>query len=124
MLLVNIGLAAGLSALGFWWLYPLLWLLPLLTWYQFITRIRNIAEHAMVEDSDPWRIARTTHANWLARAFCAPYFVNYHAEHHIMLYVPCYRLPMMHRMLTAAGLRDRLHTAPGYAAMLRTAAPA
>lgn len=123
-LIVNLALAAGLAALGYWWLYPLLWLLPLLTWYQLITRVRNIAEHAMVNDADPWRIARTTQANWLARAFFAPYFVNYHAEHHIMLYVPCYRLPLMHRMLTAAGLRERLETAPGYAAMLRIAAPA
>jgi hypothetical protein len=26
-----------------WWAYPLLWLLPLLTWMMVITRIRKIA---------------------------------------------------------------------------------
>jgi len=123
-LAVNAAMAAGLALGGFWWLYPLLWIVPLLTWHMLITRVRNIAEHAMVDDADPWRIARTTTAGWIERAFLAPYYVNYHAEHHIMLYVPCYRLPLMHRMLTQAGLRDRLELAPGYAAMLRMAAPA
>ena len=121
---VNIGLAVGLAALGYWWLYPLLWIVPLLTWHMLVTRLRNIAEHAMVEDADPWRIARTTHANWLGRAFIAPYYVNYHAEHHIMLYVPCYRLPLMHQLLDAKGLKPKLETLPGYAAVLRMAAPA
>ena len=121
---VNIAMAVGLALLGYWWLYPLLWIVPLLTWHMLVTRIRNIAEHAMVHDADPWCIARTTHANWLGRAFIAPYYVNYHAEHHIMLYVPCYRLPLMHRLLDAKGLKPKLETLPGYAAVLRMAAPA
>ena len=41
-----------LAVLGYWWLYPLLWLLPLATWYQLVSRIRNIAEHAVVPDND------------------------------------------------------------------------
>ena len=48
---VNAVLFAGLAAAGVWWAYPLLWLLPLLTWQMVITRIRNIAEHAVVPDS-------------------------------------------------------------------------
>ena len=40
--------SAGLAAAGYWWLYPVLWLLPLVTWYQLVSRIRNIAEHAVV----------------------------------------------------------------------------
>ncbi|HLT76000.1 MAG TPA: fatty acid desaturase, partial [Ferrovibrio sp.] len=31
-----------LTAAGYWWLYPVLWLLPMLTWYQLVSRIRNI----------------------------------------------------------------------------------
>ena len=62
-LLVNALLLAGLSLAGIWWAYPLLWLLPLLTWNMVITRIRNIAEHAVVPDSDdPLRNTRTTKA--------------------------------------------------------------
>jgi fatty acid desaturase len=87
-----------------------------------ITRVRNIAEHAVVgEADDPLRNTRTTLANWLERAFVAPYFVNYHLEHHLFFYVPCYNLPKLHRIL-----RDGLHApylelAPSYAAVLRKA---
>jgi len=80
---VNGLLLAGLSLAGVWWAYPLLWLVPLLTWMMVITRIRNIAEHAVVPDpDDPLRNTRTTKANLIERIFIAPYFVNYHLEHH------------------------------------------
>ena len=99
---VNAVLFAGLAAAGVWWAYPLLWLVPLLTWMMVITRIRNIAEHAVVPDSgDPLRNTRTTHANVLERLFIAPYYVNYHLEHHLLFYVPCYNLPRVHRILGA-----------------------
>ena len=96
----NALLFAGLAAAGVWWAYPLLWLVPLLTWMMVITRIRNIAEHAVVPDSaDPLRNTRTTRANVLERLFIAPYYVNYHLEHHLLFYVPCYNLPRVHRIL-------------------------
>ncbi|CAA9500520.1 MAG: Fatty acid desaturase [uncultured Sphingomonadaceae bacterium] len=119
---VNAALFAGLAALGHWWLYPLLWVLPLLTWQQLVTRVRNIAEHAVLPAGDPWRIARTTRAGPLARAFFAPYFVNYHAEHHLLVHIPCYRLRRLHRLLMAGEVGPRLEVGPGYAAVLRAAA--
>lgn len=120
-LLVNALLLAVLSLAGFWWLYPLLWLLPLLTWHQAVTRIRNIAEHAVLPPGDAWRVARTTRAGWLERAFLAPYWVNYHAEHHLMASVPCYRLARMHQLLMAEPVGSRLEVQPGYLAMLKLA---
>src|SRR3982074_2986418 len=70
---VNAVLFAGLAAAGVWWAYPLLWLLPFVTWMMVITRVRNIAEHAVVPDSaDPLRNTRTTRANLLQRLFIAP----------------------------------------------------
>lgn len=109
-------------AAGTWWLYPLLWIAPLLTWLQVITRIRNIAEHAIVPDNDdPFRNARTTKAHLIARAFLAPYWVNYHVEHHLLFWVPCYRLPRMHRMLIAKGFGPRMELRPGYFDVLRDA---
>jgi fatty acid desaturase len=87
---VNVALLAGLSLAGVWWAYPPLWLAPLLTWMMVITRIRNIAEHAVLTDSDdPLRNTRTTEVNLIERIFIAPYFVNYHLEHHLLFYVPC-----------------------------------
>ena len=119
---VNAALLAGLSAAGIWWAYPLLWIVPLLTWMMVITRIRNIAEHAVVPDSnDPLRNTRTTKANLLERMFVAPYYVNYHLEHHLMFYVPCYNLPKLHAMLMAGPHASRMEVQRGYLAVLRIA---
>jgi fatty acid desaturase len=118
----NLVLLGGLAAIGYWWLYPLFWLLPLATWYQLVSRIRNIAEHAVVPDNDdPMRNTRTTLANFCERLFVAPYWVNYHLEHHLFMFVPCWRLPEAHRALLASGLRAQMEIQPGYAAVLRLA---
>jgi fatty acid desaturase len=119
----NAVLFAGLAACGAWWAYPLLWVLPLMTWQMVITRVRNIAEHAVVPDSDdPLRNTRTTRANFLERLFIAPYYVNYHLEHHLLLYVPCYNLPRVHSILTGGPHGARMEVQPSYAAVLRLAA--
>ncbi|UTD29438.1 fatty acid desaturase family protein [Bradyrhizobium sp. WD16] len=124
---VNAGLFALLALAGVWWAYPLLWLVPLLTWMMVITRIRNIAEHAVVPDSnDPLRNTRTTRAGLLARAFIAPYYVNYHLEHHLLFYVPCYNLPKVHAILSRGPYAARMEVQSSYLAVLRlaTARPA
>jgi fatty acid desaturase len=121
-LAANAVLFAALALAGIWWAYPLLWLLPLMTWMMVITRIRNIAEHAVVPDSDdPLRNTRTTKANLLERAFIAPYFVNYHLEHHLLFYVPCYNLPRLHAILMRGTHAGRMEVQPGYAQVLRLA---
>src|SRR6201996_6025995 len=119
---VNAAMFAGFAAAGIWWAYPLLWLVPLLTWMMVITRIRNIAEHAVVPDAnDPLRNTRTTRANVLERLFIAPYYVNYHLEHHLLFYVPCYNLPRVHRYLSESRFAGRMEVQPGYSAVLRLA---
>ncbi len=121
-LLINLVLFGGFVALGKGYLYLLLWVLPELTWRPLITRIRNIGEHAVVPDnSDRLRNTRTTLANRLERLLLAPYFVNYHLEHHLLASVPCYKLPMVHRLLIRKGLLPRMEVQPGYLAMLRLA---
>ena len=108
---------------GLWWVWPVLWLVPQATWLPMISRLRNIAEHACVakDEPDPLRHARTTSANWIERAVIAPYFVNYHCEHHMFMHVPCYNLPRAHRLLAAKGVLPGMLTAPGYLSMLRVA---
>lgn len=126
-MLVNALLLGGLSLAGIWWAYPLLWLLPLITWNMVITRIRNIAEHAVVPDSsDPLRNTRTTKASLLERAFIAPYYVNYHLEHHLLFYVPCYNLPKLHQILMRGPNASRMEVQPGYRRVMEmaTAKPA
>ncbi|MEH6699156.1 MAG: fatty acid desaturase family protein [Brevundimonas sp.] len=122
-LLVNAGLLAAFSLAGVWWAYFALWLLPMATWFPMVTRIRNIAEHACVEGSaeDAFRAARTTRANWLERAFIAPYWVNFHAEHHLFMHVPCWKLPTLHRAVHTRSEGERMEVAGGYAEVLKRA---
>ena len=121
-MLVNVVMFAALAAAGAWWAYPLLWLLPLMTWQMVITRIRNIAEHAVVPDStDPLRNTRTTKAGFLTRLFVAPYYVNYHLEHHLLFYIPCYNLPKVHRILMDGKFAGRMEVQPNYRSVLKLA---
>ena len=124
-LLTNLVLLAGLSAAGLWWAYFLLWLLPLMTWYQLISRLRNIAEHAVVGPADdPLRNTRTTIANPLMRLVLAPYWVNYHLEHHLFVFTPCWKLPRAHRLLRAAGLLEHMEVETSYWRVLQKACSA
>jgi fatty acid desaturase len=120
--LAQLAVFGVLAASSHWYLYFALWLVPFLTWHQAITRIRNIAEHAMVPDNnDPFGNARTTKANLLERALVAPYWVNYHVEHHLMMWIPCYNLPMARRFLVANGYGERIETKSGYREVIRMA---
>jgi fatty acid desaturase len=108
---------------GYWWVWPVLWLVPQATWLPMITRLRNIAEHANVakDEPDPLRHARSTHAGFIERAIIAPYFVNYHCEHHMFMHVPCYNLPRVQRALKRKGVFPQMLTAPGYISVLKLA---
>lgn len=122
-LLVNGILFTGLAALGYWWLYPVMWILPMATFNMMITRIRNIAEHAVVPDNDdPFRYARTTLAGPLTRFLIAPYGVNYHVEHHLFMWVPWYNLRKLHEILLRKGYGERMEIQPSYARVLKLAA--
>lgn len=119
---INLVFLTGFALAGAWWLYFLLWVLPFMTWELFVTRIRNIAEHACVPDNDDrLRNTRTTEANWIERLFVAPYFVNYHLEHHLLVSAPAYNLPEAHRLLLAKGLGPRMEVRRGYLSVLKLA---
>jgi len=122
-LITNGLLLLGLTLLGHWWAYFVLWLLPMATWNMMITRLRNIAEHAVVPDhDDPMRHARTTRAGLLERIFIAPYWVNYHCEHHMFMHLPFYRLAETHRLLEKKGITQRMEVQSGYWGVLKSAA--
>ncbi len=119
LLVQTILLALSLTLYG--WTPFLLWLVALATTFQFALRIRNIAEHACTATGpgDPFSHARTTHASLTERALLAPYWVNYHAEHHLFMGVPCYRLSRVHDLLVQRGHADRMTLADGYAEVMR-----
>jgi len=122
MLITNGLLLGGLSLAGQPALY-LLWVGAWLTTNTLATRIRAIAEHSMVPDpADPLRNTRTTLARWWERLLVAPNRVNFHLEHHLLMTVPPYNLPRMHRMLRERGALDGALVETGYPAVLRRAA--
>ena len=108
---------------GLWWAWVLMWLLPMATWLPLVSRLRNIAEHALIvqNGTDPLRHARTTQASWMERLFIAPYWVNYHGEHHMFTQIPCWNLPKAHRILARKGVTAHMEVQPGYRAVLRLA---
>ncbi len=101
----------------------MLWLVALATTFQLFLRIRNIAEHACTPtgSGDPFTHARTTYAGALARMTVAPYWVNYHSEHHLFMGVPCYKLRDTHRLLGDGGYYPRMTISPNYRDVLRQA---
>ena len=117
-----LGLAV-FSALGLAWVWLLMWLLPMATWLPFISRVRNIAEHALVaqNEANPLRQARTTQANWLERVLVAPYWVNYHLEHHLFTQIPCWNLPKAHALLRQRQVTPKMELEQGYLLLLRRA---
>ena len=101
----------------------LLWVGAWLTTHTLVTRLRSIAEHALTPDpSDPLGNTRTTVARWWERLFLAPNRVNYHLEHHLLMTVPHYNLPRMHRMMRERHLLDRACVERGYWSVLARAA--
>jgi fatty acid desaturase len=48
--------------------------------------------------------------------------VNYHVEHHLLMYVPCYNLPAFHKLLLAKGFGPRMEIQPDYVTVLKMAA--
>lgn len=111
----------ALSLLLWGWMPWLLWLAALATTFQLFLRIRNIAEHACTTtgSEDPFTHARTTHAGIAARATVAPYWVNFHSEHHLFMGVPCYSLPRAHALLGQGGYHAKMTIEPGYLSVLR-----
>lgn len=96
--------AAMWAATGRWWTYPLLWLVPWMTAWRVINRLRSIAEHGGMQRS-PDRRATTHHVrqSWPARFFIVPYNTGWHLAHHVDMGVPWRNLPAFHAELERAG---------------------
>jgi len=122
VVVTNLVLLGLLALFGHAELY-LLWVVAWLTTYSLAMRIRAIAEHSMITDpTDPMRNTRTTLVSWWERILVAPNRVNYHLEHHLLMTVPHYKLPRLHRMLAERGALESACVARGYLSVLRQAA--
>jgi fatty acid desaturase len=93
--------AGGLTLAFAWWVYPALWLAPLATATVLAHLLRSYAEHAVTEtemDRHDNRLI-TIRSNRVERFFMSPYFMNYHAEHHLVPSVPAPRLRRLRERL-------------------------
>ena len=85
-------------------LYLGLWLVPWLTSWRVVNRLRSIAEHGGMIRSDDRR--ETTHhvqQGWLPRFWMVPFNTGWHLAHHVDMGVPFQHLPQLHHELVAAG---------------------
>ena len=124
MLGVQVVLAAVSCVTGHPFLYPLLWVLPYLTVWRVINRLRSIAEHGGMREDDDRRF--TTHSvaqHPVAMFFMVPYKIGYHMAHHVDAGVPFRNLPEYHRLLHEANYLDATLEYPNYPALWRALAP-
>jgi fatty acid desaturase len=104
-------------------LYVLLWLLPWMTSWRVLNRLRSIAEHGGMERSPDRR--RTTHhvrQSRLAGFWLVPFNTGWHLAHHVDMGVPWRRLPALHAELVDAGWVTPPLEYPSYRALWRALA--
>lgn len=119
---INVLLFTTFYFLGASWLY-LFWIGSYLTTFQFSLRVRSMAEHSMVPDSeDPKKNSRTVYANPIEKILFAPLHVNYHSEHHLAMSVPSYHLPKLRKRMKEKGKPDYGLTEKGYWPIITMAA--
>lgn len=112
-------LAAAIAS-GWWLEYLLLWVLPGVTIFQVILRLRAVLEHGAPAGFDsPKTAARTNLCPWWLAWLLFPHRVNYHIEHHLYPAIPHYNLPRAHAALKEAGALDGAEVRPVFGALAR-----
>jgi fatty acid desaturase len=117
---VQLVLLALFTAIGRPELYLVLWLLPQMSVWRVLNRLRAIAEHGGMTASSDRRL--TTHhvrQSWLARFWIAPYNTGWHLAHHVDIGVPWRNLPALHRELAVSGWVVPELEYPSYVALWR-----
>jgi fatty acid desaturase len=108
-------LIAGAIVTGYWWVYPLFWLLPYLTVWRVINRLRSVAEHGGLMASDDRRVAtHSVQQHWTARFFLVPFNIGFHLAHHVDAGVPFRNLPKYHQMLIDSSYINVEYENPNY----------
>lgn len=104
-------------------LYLGLWLVPWMTSWRVLNRLRAIAEHGGMERSSDRR--RTTHhvrQSWLANLTIVPFNTGWHLAHHVDMGVPWRNLPALHRELVESGWVTSDLEYPSYRALWKALA--
>jgi fatty acid desaturase len=97
-------LFAATTAATAWWVYPVLWLVPLGTLTAGSHLVRSFVEHAVLPGERPEHdnLLISTRSNALERQLVAPFNMSHHAEHHLFPWIPARRLPEARRRIEAS----------------------
>src|SRR5438309_378388 len=112
-------------AAGWPQLYAVLWLLPWMTSWRVINRLRAIAEHGgMIRSPDKRQTTHIIRQRLLARFWMVPYNTGWHLAHHVDSGIPWRNLPRYHEELVGAGYVPDGLEYPSYVALWRKLASA
>lgn len=103
MVVVQTLIVIAFAVSGYWWMYPVFWVLPYFTLWRVINRLRSIAEHGGLRADNDRRI--TTHSvaqHWITNFYLVPYKIGYHLAHHVDAGIPFRHLPKYHQYLHAS----------------------
>lgn len=82
-----------------WLWFLLLWVMPIVTIFGALVRLRAVAEHMVCPSKNELNESRHVEATWYERLTLAPFNVNYHLAHHLFPSVPWYNLPKLQARL-------------------------
>ncbi|MEC9473644.1 MAG: fatty acid desaturase, partial [Actinomycetota bacterium] len=103
--------------------YLYLWLLPFMTVYQVVNRLRAIAEHGgMTRSADRRQTTHHVRQGMFARIFLVPLAVGHHLAHHVDSGVPFRNLPRLTRLLEQEGYITEDSSWPNYRTLWRALA--
>lgn len=116
-------IAAMFTAIARPEMYLVLWLVPWMTSWRVINRLRSIAEHGgMQASADRRQTTHHVHQSLLARFWIVPLHTGWHLAHHVDMGVPWRNLPALHRELEQAGWVTDDFVYPNYRALWRALA--
>jgi fatty acid desaturase len=102
------------------WVYVMLWLVPYITVWRVMNRLRSIAEHGGLRADSDRRI--TTHSvkqHLFSSFFFVPFNLGWHIAHHTDSGIPFRSLPKYHRQLRASGFVTDTYEYSSYLAIWR-----
>lgn len=102
------------------WVYVMLWLVPYITVWRVMNRLRSIAEHGGLRADSDRRI--TTHSvkqHLFSSFFFVPFNLGWHIAHHTDSGIPFRSLPKYHRQLRASGFVTDAYEYSSYLAIWR-----
>ena len=102
------------------WVYVMLWLVPYITVWRVMNRLRSIAEHGGLRADDDRRV--TTHSvkqHLFSSFFFVPFNLGWHIAHHADSGIPFRSLPKYHRQLRASGFVSDAYEYGSYLAIWR-----